>query len=309
MREYFLRDLERTGELPPRLRDHDLASPGRRKAVAKSVSTADFAADLRQIPGLGVAPHYRNLRSQLLPWSRFSRPKQQPDRPILVTRPARPKIEMGERTVTALLTDPVSAEALSTLFVIDDDQDIRRAICRLAQAEGLAVEDYASAPNFLEHYDPHKPGCIVLDIRMPGMSGLELQTALSAHGSCPPIIFVSAHGEIPLAMQAMRDGAVDFIPKPFSASTLLQRIHEAMALDQDNRRKRALAAEVQLRWNKLTDREREISLLLATGETTKHIALHLSISPKTVDNHQTRILTKMNVENSTQLANLLATLE
>ena len=211
--------------------------------------------------------------------------------------------------MTALLTDPASSEALSTLFVIDDDQDIRRAICRLAQAEGLAVEDFASAPNFLERYDPQKPGCIVLDIRMPGMSGLELQRALSILGSCPPIIFVSAHGEIPLAIQALRDGAVDFIPKPFSASALLERIHEAIALDHDNRRKRALATEVQLRWRNMTDREREISLLLATGETTKHIAQRLSISPKTVDNHQTRILAKMNVENATQLAHLLAALE
>ena len=211
--------------------------------------------------------------------------------------------------MTALPTDSVTPEALSTLFVIDDDQDIRRAISRLAQAEGLTVEDYASAPKFLEHYDPQKPGCIVLDIRMPGMSGLELQKALSNFGVCPPIIFVSAHGEIPLAIQAMRDGAVDFIPKPFSASALFKRIHEAMALDQENRRKRAHAADVQLRWNTLTDREREISLLLASGETTKHIALDLLISPKTVDNHQTRILAKMNVENSTQLARLLAMLE
>ena len=117
---------------------------------------------------------------------------------------------MRVKTVTALLTDPASTNALSTLFVIDDDGDIRRAICRLAQAEGLAVEGYASAPSFLEHYDPQKPGCIVLDIRMPGMSGLELQKALSIRGSCPPIIFVSAHGEIPLAIQALRDGAVDF---------------------------------------------------------------------------------------------------
>ena len=211
--------------------------------------------------------------------------------------------------MTALATDLVATEDLGTLFVIDDDQDIRRAICRLAKAEGLAVEDYVSASNFLEHYDPQKPGCIVLDIRMPGMNGLELQKALCAGGSCPPIIFVSAHGEIPSAIQALRDGAVDFIPKPYSPSALLQRIHEALALDQDNRRKRALAADVQLRWNTLTDREREISRLLATGETTKHIALHLSICPKTVDNHQTRILAKMNVENSTQLAHLLATLE
>ena len=211
--------------------------------------------------------------------------------------------------MTTPVHDRVPIEALSTLFVVDDDEDIRRAICRLAQADDLAVKDYASARSFLEDYDSQQPGCIILDIRMPGMSGLELQKALSALGSSLPIIFVSAHGEIPLAIQAMRDGAVDFIPKPFNASTLLQRIHEAMALDLDNRRKRALAAEGQLRWNTLTNREREISLLLATGETTKHIALHLSISPKTVDNHQTRILAKMNVENSTQLAHLLSGLE
>src|SRR5262245_37986453 len=155
---------------------------------------------------------------------------------------------MGKIAVTVPVTNQVPAENLSTLFVIDDDDDIRRAIRRLAQFDGLAVEDYASAPKFLEHYDPQKPGCIVLDVRMPGMSGLDLQRALSVRGICPPIIFVSAHGEIPLAIQAMRDGAVDFIPKPFGAAELLKRIHEALALDQDNRRKRLVAAEVQLRW-------------------------------------------------------------
>ena len=211
--------------------------------------------------------------------------------------------------MTALAPDLVPAEAVSTLFVVDDDEDIRRAICRLAQAEGLAVAGYRSAREFLEYYDPQKPGCLVLDIRMPGMSGLELQRELCVLGSCLPIIFVSAHGEIPLAMQAIRDGAIDFFPKPFGPGALLTRIHEAMAIDRENRRKRALAAGVQLRWNTLTEREQEISLHLATGETAKQIALHLSISPKTVDNHQTRILAKMNVENTTQLAHLLKTLE
>jgi two-component system response regulator FixJ len=202
----------------------------------------------------------------------------------------------------------MSAATLSTLFVVDDDQDIRRAICRLAQADGLAAEDYPSASAFLDDYDPQRPGCIVLDIRMPGMSGLELQQALHRLGPSPPIIFVSAHGDIPLAMQTVRDGAIDFIPKPFHASALLQRVREAMALDRDNRCKRTVAAEVQTRWITLTDREREISLLLAAGETPKHIALRLGISPKTVDNHQTRVFAKMNVENSTQLARYLVSL-
>src|SRR5262245_59405745 len=147
---------------------------------------------------------------------------------------------MGETFVTPILKDSATAAASSTLFVVDDDQDIRRAMCRLARADGLPVEDYASATSFLEHYDPQIPGCIVLDIRMPRMSGLELQRALCERGSCPPIIFVTAYGEVPLAMQAMRDGAFDFIPKPFSGSALLKRIHEAMAFDLDTRRKRAL---------------------------------------------------------------------
>jgi len=211
--------------------------------------------------------------------------------------------------VPAFRNDPKSAAGASTLFVVDDDDDIRQAICRLAQAEGLFAQEFGSAVQFLDRYDPYKPGCMVLDVRMPGMSGLELQKELGALGSCLPIIFVSAHGDIPLAMQAMRDGAVDFLTKPFDASALLTRVHEAMALDLDHRYKYAMAAEVRVRWNTLTKRECEISLLLATGQTTKHIALHLSISAKTVDNHQTRIFAKMDVENPTQLAKLLALIE
>jgi Response regulator len=202
----------------------------------------------------------------------------------------------------------MSAEAQSTIFVVDDDQDIRRAICRLAQAEGLMARGYSSATSFLEEYDPRRPGCLVLDIRMPGMSGLELQKALNAGGRCPPIIFASAHGDIQLAMQAVRDGAFDFVPKPFCPQALMDRIRHALALDRVNRHNRALAAEAEQRFSTLTNREREISLLLAAGDTPKHIAHHLSISPKTVDNHQTRILAKLNVENATQLAHLLAAL-
>lgn len=202
----------------------------------------------------------------------------------------------------------MSAEARSTLFVIDDDQDIRRAICRLAQAEGLMARGYASAAQFLEDYDHEQPGCVVLDIRMPGMSGVEVQKALAARGPCPPIIFVSALGDIRLAMQTVRDGALDFIPKPFCPQILMERIRHALALDLDNRRKRALAAQALECFSKLTEREREISLRLAAGETPKHIALRLAISTKTVENHQTRIWAKLNVDNATQLAHLLAAL-
>src|SRR5262245_15769623 len=169
----------------------------------------------------------------------------------------------------------MTAESQSTVFVVDDDQDIRRATCRLAQAEGLAAQGFASAAQFLHDYDPKQPGCIVLDIRMPGMSGVELQKALSAGGPCSPIIFVSAHGDIRLAMQVVRDGAFDFIPKPFCPQALMERIRHALALDRENRRMQALAAEAHERFSKLTNREREISFRLAAGETPKHIAQHL----------------------------------
>lgn len=196
----------------------------------------------------------------------------------------------------------------ATVFIVDDDADVRQAVSLLIRSVGLADDSYASAQDFLSHYDPQKPGCLVLDIRMPGISGLELQKALNSKCLLPPIIFITAHGEIPLATQAIRAGAIDFIQKPFSPQTLLERIHEAIKLDRENRRKYSRASEIQERITHLTDREREIMRLLADGESTKLIAQQLSIRPKTVENHRARILEKMNVENPTQLAHLVSLL-
>ena len=198
--------------------------------------------------------------------------------------------------------------APATVFIVDDDPDVRRSVSLLVRSIGLADECFSTAQDFLQQYDPVKPGCLVLDIRMPGMSGLELQKALNAAEAMPPIIFITAHGEIPCASQALRDGAVDFIQKPFSPQTLLERIREAVGRDQEHRRKRTLARSIQERIARLTDREREIMELLSKGESTKQIAQRLSISPKTVDNHRAKVLEKMNVDNPTQLAHLLAAL-
>src|ERR1700736_2061287 len=169
----------------------------------------------------------------------------------------------------------------ATVFVVDDDEDVRRAVSLLIGSIGLAVDPYACAQDFLDHYDPQKPGCLVLDIRMPGMSGLELQKRLNAGVELPPIIFITAHGEIPLATQALRAGAVDFIQKPFSPQALLERIREAIDLDRKNRSKGARAGEIEEQLTHLTDREREITDFLVRGESTKQIALQLSISSKT----------------------------
>ena len=210
-----------------------------------------------------------------------------------------PKIKAGRESLAA---------SAATVFVVDDDEDVRRAVSLLMLSIGLAVNAFASAQEFLEHYDSRKPGCLVLDIRMPGMSGLELQKRLQAAGGLPPIIFITAHGEIPLATQALRAGAVDFIQKPFSPQALLERVREAIELDREKRGRCARAHEIQERMTNLTFREREIADFLSCGESTKQIAIRLSISPKTVDNHRTKIFEKMSVDNSTQLANLVAQL-
>ena len=201
------------------------------------------------------------------------------------------------------------ASPAATVFVVDDDADVRRSVSLLVRSVGLVEDSYASAQDFLDHYDPQRPGCLVLDIRMPGMSGLEMQKGLNSTTLLPPIIFITAHGEIPLATQAIRAGAVDFLQKPFSPQALLERIREAIELDRENRRKRALADGIQERMTLLTEREREIMRFLALGQSTKKIAQHLAISPKTVDNHRAKILEKMNVDNPTQLAHLAALLD
>jgi FixJ family two-component response regulator len=206
---------------------------------------------------------------------------------------------------TAGQTSPAAPAA--TVFVVDDDPDMRRALSLLIRSASLAVDSYESAQDFLDHYDPQKPGCLVLDIRMPGISGLELLSGLSSPVELPPVI--TAHGEIPLATQAIRSGAVDFLQKPFSPPKLLERIHEAIEIDREDRHQHALAGEIQDRMTQLTDRQREIMSFLARGESTKRIAQHLSISPKTVESHRVRILKKMNVDNPTQLSHLVALLD
>ena len=197
----------------------------------------------------------------------------------------------------------------ATVFIVDDDADVRRLLSLLVRSVGLLEDCYASAQDFLNRFDPQKPGCLLLDIRMPGMSGMELQRELSSAAPLPPIIFITAHGEIPLATQAIRAGAFDFIQKPFSPHALLERIREAIELDRERRCKHAVSVEVQERVRHLTDREREIMHFLALGESTKQIAQRLSISSKTVDNHRASILEKMHVDNPTQLAHLVSPLD
>lgn len=194
----------------------------------------------------------------------------------------------------------------SVVFVVEDDADVRQSIHLLLSSVDLRVQTFGSAHEFLNTYDPQQPGCLILDMRMPGMTGLQLQQTLTERGLRIPIIFVTGYGEVAAATAAMRAGAVDYLSKPFSFQHLLERVQESLALDRRLRRMQQLRQEVTARIAALTAREQEVMHRLVKGESTKVIAARLGISQKTVDNHRARVLEKMSVENTAQLASAFA---
>ncbi len=191
-----------------------------------------------------------------------------------------------------------------TVFVVDDDAHVRKSLCWLLGSIGLEVESYASAQEFMEDFEPDRPGCLILDLRMPGMSGLQLQHQLAELGAAIPIIIISAYGDVPAAVQAMKAGAVDFIEKPFSDHLLLERVHQAVERDAQYRRHRSRRVGVELRIAALTRREREVMDLVVSGKATKQIARQLGISHKTVEVHRGRVMQKMAVESLAELVHL-----
>jgi FixJ family two-component response regulator len=192
----------------------------------------------------------------------------------------------------------------ATIFVIDDDQAMRSSLRRLLERVGFAVATYANAHAFLEAYDPTQPGCVLLDIRMPGMSGLELQQKLAEQGVRTPVIIISAHGDVEKAVRAMRAGAVDFIKKPYKGKELLARVREALELDARVRRQEAERAELAGRFARLTPREREVMALLVAGQHAKEIAHQLGLSRKTVDVHRGHVMAKMQTDSLAELVRM-----
>lgn len=193
----------------------------------------------------------------------------------------------------------------ATVYVVDDDDTMCRSVVFLAESVGWRARGFVDAESFLAQADSSAVGCLVLDIRMPTMSGLELQQAMNARGLDLPIIFITGHGDVSMAVQAMKDGAVDFIEKPFKDQVLLDAIAQAV------RRSRAAAdragqhEHTLQRYEQLTLREREIAQRVARGQPSKLIARELGISDKTVQVHRTHILEKMNVHSAAELAHLL----
>jgi len=192
-----------------------------------------------------------------------------------------------------------------TVFVVDDEPAMCRSLERLLTAEGYRVATFASAADFLDHCDPGLPGCLVLDMRMEVMDGLQLQAELIRRDFHIPIIMISGFAEVPNVVQAVRAGAVDFLEKPFKDEQLLQRVRQAIEQDARHRAEEKERAEIEARLSRLTPREQEVARLLAAGETTKQIALRLGISPKTADNHRSAVLRKTEVDSVVQLVQLL----
>jgi len=192
-----------------------------------------------------------------------------------------------------------------TVFVVDDDPEMRESVRLLMSSVGVAAEAYASADDFLDRYDRSRPGCVVLDVRMPGMSGLDLQGRLAAEGIEVPIIMVSAYGDVPTAVQAIKRGAIDFIEKPYTDQELLDRVNVAITCDGERRRAAADRAEVEARMRRLTQRESQVMEFVLEGAANKVIADELGLSHKTIEVHRARVMEKMRVGSLAELLQLV----
>lgn len=187
------------------------------------------------------------------------------------------------------------------VFVIDDDEAMRDSIACLLESVGIPCRMFSDASTFLEFCDPHKQGCILMDIRMPGMSGMELLENLKANGVRLPVIIITGHGDVPLAVRALKLGAFDFVQKPFNPHDLLDRVHAALQQVQERRQKDRRLDRLRSNFDALTGREREIMELVVAGDPSKVIGAKLGISSRTVDIHRSNIMRKLNVRTVAEL--------
>jgi RNA polymerase sigma factor (sigma-70 family) len=192
-------------------------------------------------------------------------------------------------------------ETEPVVFIVDDDASVRKSLERLVRSVGLRGEVFASAHEFLQRPATDGPSCLVLDVRMPGVSGLVLQETLEAAGHRIPIIFITGHGDITMSVRAMKAGAIDFLAKPFNDQDLLEAIQEAIGRDRQVRQERRVRQDIQQRVDMLTPRERDVMALVIIGMLNKQIAAALGTSEKTVKVHRARVMQKMRVQSVAQL--------
>jgi two-component system response regulator FixJ len=194
------------------------------------------------------------------------------------------------------------------VFVVDDDEAVRDALRLLFKATKLPMQDYASPAEFLECYDPGQGGCLVLDIHMPGFNGLQLQEELLRRGAAIPIIFITGHGDVPIAVQAMKQGAVEFLQKPFKDEDLLRAIQKAFAWDEQRRAQNGRSDQVRQLYAGLTPREKEVMQKIAEGLSSKQIAHELGISQRTAEVHRGSVMSKMQADSVASLVKMMLSL-
>ena len=195
------------------------------------------------------------------------------------------------------------------VYVVDDDEAVRNSLRFLLRSVGLATQTLPSAGEFLASYRPNQPGCLVLDVRMPAMSGLELQQQLNLRGAIIPVIFITGHGDIPMAVEAMQHGAFDFLQKPFRDQDLIDRIQRALAKDTKSRVALKEHARIRSRLDSLTPREREVMQLMTRGKPNKVMAAELGVSQRTVEIHRARVMEKSGAASLAQLVRMVMDLD
>jgi FixJ family two-component response regulator len=200
-------------------------------------------------------------------------------------------------------------ELAPTVFIVDDDDAVRNSLRLLMKSVNIAAQTAASAQEFLANFNPDHPGCLVLDVRMPGMSGLELQQKLSLQGAMIPVIFITGHGDIPMAVEAMQHGAFDFLPKPFRDQDLIDRVQRALQRDAENRGKVHHKDAIRQRYASLTPREREVLELVTQGKANKVMAGDLGVSQRTVEIHRARVMEKMEARSLAELVRMMMELQ
>jgi two-component system, LuxR family, response regulator FixJ len=196
-------------------------------------------------------------------------------------------------------------EPTPTVYIVDDDDAVRSSLRLLMKSVGLQAQTAASAQDFLASFNADNPGCLVLDVRMPGMSGLELQQHLNLRGAMIPVIFITGHGDIPMAVEAMQHGAFDFLPKPFRDQDLIDRVQRALQHDGDNRGKTHHKDVIRARFDSLTPREREVLELVTQGKANKVMAGDLGVSQRTVEIHRARVMEKMEARSLAELVKMM----
>jgi two-component system, LuxR family, response regulator FixJ len=200
-------------------------------------------------------------------------------------------------------------ERSPAVFIVDDDEAVRSSLRLLIKSVGLIPTALGSAREFLEKYDPAQPGCLVLDVRMPEMSGLELQEQLNRQGAVIPVIFITGHGDVPMAVEAMQAGAFDFLQKPFRDQDLIDRIQKALEKDRANRAVLNERSLIRERLESLTPREREVLEMVSSGKPNKIMAAELGVSQRTVEIHRARVMEKMGAASLAQLVRMVMDLE